>query len=657
MSPSGYNPNEHLGESASTLTGSDRVPSNPQVGSTTGLIDPNSPPTPNPRIDTAAEKSGIPGDEYSAPYSVPYSQHGAAAADSEISQKNVNNNNGSKRKKWWIIGGVLAAILILTAILVPIGVVVVGKKHSNNTSNDSTSPSSSNNSPSTAHSSSSPSSSILPANLKNTIYDVSTWKDKTDFNTSFTTSTVGGLPIMGLNSDYKDTAQPNEHVPVLSSPFGYDDRPIRGVNLGGWLVLEPFLTPSLFNYDLSLGIVDEYTLSKYINDTKGPDAVKDLLETHYSSFVNETTFKEIAEAGLDHVRIPFGYWAVKVWPGDVFLPQVSWRYMLRGIEWARKYGLRVNIDLHSVPGGQNGWNHSGRQGVVQWLNGTQGELYGNRTLEIHQQLATFFAQDRYKNIVTIYGLVNEPRMTGLNVTVVDNWTKTAYKLVQNSGYNGTIVYGDGFLGVDAWKGVFPTAEFPNLMLDVHEYTIFDNALIQMTHSAKINYVCTDWKAQLTRSSSNMTGHGRTFVGEWSQADTDCTPMLNNVGVGARWDGTYVPPDSATANDLADNAARVPHCPGNGKDCSCEIPASGDVSRYSDAYKSFLIDFAEAQMHVFETYASGFMYWNWDSETFNATQWSYRKSWKLGLMPKLAYERTFNCTATKDFVALGLPESY
>lgn len=30
------------------------------------------------------------------------------------------------------------------------------------------------------------------------------------------------------------------------------------------------------------------------------------------------------------------------------------RYILRILGWARKYGLRVNLDLHTIPGSQNG---------------------------------------------------------------------------------------------------------------------------------------------------------------------------------------------------------------------------------------------------------------------------------------------------------------
>ena len=34
--------------------------------------------------------------------------------------------------------------------------------------------------------------------------------------------------------------------------------------------------------------------------------------------------------------------------------RTSWQYILRAFKWARKYGLRVLIDLHSAPGSQNG---------------------------------------------------------------------------------------------------------------------------------------------------------------------------------------------------------------------------------------------------------------------------------------------------------------
>lgn len=557
-----------------------------------------------------------------------------------------------RKKKLWILLIALACLaVILIAVLVPVGVLVIGKKSDNNSSSTDSSSNSSGSSGSSdsSGSSTSSSSSTMPSSLKGSIYDISTWKDKTDFNTTYTGVTVGGLPIMGLNSSWDNSVQPNPTVPSIDEGFTYGDLPIRGVNLGGWLVLEPFITPSIFSkYDLSEGIVDEWTLIDHINSTEGIDSVVDLMETHYSTFVTESTFQEIQEAGLDHVRIPFGYWAVQTWDDEHFLPQISWRYLLRGIEWARKYGLRVNVDLHSAPGGQNGWNHSGRQNVVQWLNGANGTLYGDRTLEIHQQVSKFFAQDRYKNLVTIYGLVNEPRMQDLNVTVVIDWTKNATNLVRDQGYEGVVVFGDGFLGVDTWKGIYPESDFPNMALDVHQYTIFDVNLLAMSHSAKINYVCAQWASQITRSSSTSTGHGPTFVGEWSQADNDCTLYLNNVGVGSRWEGDYVPTNESLA-------VTTMTCNG-GVSCSCNV-SNSDPSTYSDEYKQFLLDFAEVQMDVFESGGGwGSMYWAWDTETIESSQWSYKKARDAGIMPQTAYNRTFNCSSgTPDYLSLGLPE--
>ena len=68
----------------------------------------------------------------------------------------------------------------------------------------------------------------------------------------------------------------------------------------------------------------------------------------------EQDFAEIAGAGLNWVRVPIPFWTVATIPEEPFLARTSWKYIVRMFGWARKYGLRVNLDLHSIPGGQNG---------------------------------------------------------------------------------------------------------------------------------------------------------------------------------------------------------------------------------------------------------------------------------------------------------------
>jgi glucan 1,3-beta-glucosidase len=561
---------------------------------------------------------------------------------------------GSKKKKkmlcmsWSILGiiwiranlsllgiGIGAGLVVLIIIIV-VAVVVSQKKGSSKSSSSATS---SSGGPSNSNLNGISESSI-PTAAKGTDLDPFSWYDTTDFNVTYTATTVGGLPIMGLNSSWDDSKAPNSNVPAIGTAWGsYADRPARGVNLGGWLSIEPFITPSLFNYASNLGIIDEYTMTSYL----GSSSAKSTLEKHYATFVTEQTFKEIAAAGLDHVRIPFSYWAVTTYSGDPYVYRVSWRYLLRGIEWARKYGLRINLDLHALPGSQNGWNHSGRQGPIGWLNGTDGALNAQRSLDIHNQLSKFFAQDRYKNIISFYGLANEPKMTALVVNDVLNWTASAYTLVTKNGINAYVVFGDGFMGLTNWQGKL--TGYSNLVLDAHQYVIFNKNQINFNHTQKVTYACGDWTSQAVQSMSTSSGFGPTLFAEWSQADTDCAKYLNNVNVGNRWTGTYNSGDSSTQ-------VLTPDCYTKDSQCEC-TDANADPSKYSAKYKQFLLTFAEAQMKSFEE-GWGWFYWTWVTE--DATQWSYKLGLAAGILPAKAYARDFNCSQSISTFS-GLPEYY
>lgn len=550
---------------------------------------------------------------------------GAGSVKEYMRKRGETSQPPSRRRLALLI--VIAIILLV--IFVPVGVLVIGKKSKGSASSSG---------PSNAELKNVDPNSI-PAAAKGTDTDPFTWYDTTDFNVTYTDELVGGLPVMGLMSRWDDSARPNSNVPALKDKFAYGSMPIRGVNVGGWLSIEPFITPSLFNtFTASDNVVDEYTLTKQL----GPAPAKALLEAHYATFVTEQTFIDIADAGMDHVRIPFSYWAVTTYDGDPYVRGTSWRYLLRGIEWCRKHGLRVNLDLHGVPGSQNGWNHSGRWGTIGWLNGTDGALNAQRTLDIHNQLSQFFAQDRYKNVVTIYGLANEPRMMALPVQAVLAWNQQAIDIIRQNGIQQYISFGDGFLGLDRWDDMFKNVD-PALVMDTHQYVIFNTEQLAFTHQNKINMACQGWSSMLSTAVNPSTGWGPVLCGEWSQADTDCTQHLNNVGVGSRWAGTLNTGDPSTQ-------VLKPIC--SEPPCSCEM-ANASPSQYSASYKKFLKMFAEAQIHSFER-AWGWFYWTWETES--ATQWSWKLGRAAGILPQKAYAPEFKCDSpVPSFSDLG--ESY
>jgi len=407
------------------------------------------------------------------------------------------DNPDQRRKRLCLLA--VGALALLLIILIPVGVLVVGKQNNGGGGGGSGARSAANGGPDNSNLGSINQNDI-PSSAKGGILDPFTWYDTHDFNVTYTDETYGGLPIMGLNSTWDDSVQANSNVPPLNQTFSYGKMPIRGINVGGWLSLEPFITPSLFSsYTPNLGIVDEYTLTKHL----GPSAAAQTIEKHYSSFINEQSFADIQAAGFDHVRIPYSYWAVTTFPGDPYVPKISWRYLLRGIEYARKHGLRVNLDLHAVPGSQNGWNHSGRQGSVGWINGTDGMLNAQRSLDIHSQLSTFFAQPRYANVIGIYGLLNEPKMTMLPTQPVLDWTTSAISTIRKNGIKQVIAFGDGFLGLPHWQGKLAGIE--NLVMDAHQYVIFNVDQIGFSHQTKINFACSGWTAQMKQSMNPATG--------------------------------------------------------------------------------------------------------------------------------------------------------
>lgn len=143
-------------------------------------------------------------------------------------------------------------------------------------------------------------------------------------------------------SDVPDTDLISSRLSERGVSFNYNDEKVRGVNIGGWLVLEPWITPSIFSqWADSKAVVDEYTYTQ----TLGKDVARSILTNHWKTFITQDDFNQIAKAGLNHVRIPIGYWAVSPVAGDPYV-QGQLDFLDMAIKWARSAGLKVMIDLH-----------------------------------------------------------------------------------------------------------------------------------------------------------------------------------------------------------------------------------------------------------------------------------------------------------------------
>ena len=54
------------------------------------------------------------------------------------------------------------------------------------------------------------------------------------------------------------------------------------------------------------------------------------------------------------------------------------------------------------------WEHSGRRGTIGWMHGPMGYANAQRSLDYIRIIAQFISQPQYKDVVTMFCIVNEP---------------------------------------------------------------------------------------------------------------------------------------------------------------------------------------------------------------------------------------------------------
>ncbi|MCD2452305.1 glycoside hydrolase family 5 protein [Methylicorpusculum oleiharenae] len=176
---------------------------------------------------------------------------------------------------------------------------------------------------------------------------------------------------------------------------------LYGTNLGGWRGHEPWMSPLT-------GASNEWDARNILTDRFGKDAVWELYNAYWDSWITEIDFKNIAEAGLNCIRLPVyafnhmddeGNWRLDD-TGAIDLSRIEWT-----VNKALEYGLYTILDLHGAPGSQNGAHHSGRQnGPLLYST----PLYQNQLIEFWETLATRFKDNA---AVAGYDLINEPSET------------------------------------------------------------------------------------------------------------------------------------------------------------------------------------------------------------------------------------------------------
>ena len=285
-------------------------------------------------------------------------------------------------------------------------------------------------------------------------------------------------------------------------------QPFRGVNLGGWLVLEKWMTPTVF---AGLAAGDETAWCVELGRAAQPR-----LSAHWRDFITRDDFGWLADRGIDAVRIPVGHWVLGApYPyhrnyGASTAPFVEGGIDVldRALDWAAHHGLRAMIDLHAAPGCQNGFDNGGMQGVCEWHTR---EEYVAHSVDVLERLAT-----RYRGHGALHSIevLNEPRWD-VPTEFLQSFYARAYRAIRAHcpAEQVAVVFHDGFRVPREFADLADPTEFRNVAFDIHRYQCFDPADVALDVVGHVEKARVFWKEEALAMRRELAVP--TIVGEWS----------------------------------------------------------------------------------------------------------------------------------------------
>lgn len=296
-------------------------------------------------------------------------------------------------------------------------------------------------------------------------------------------------------------------------------RPLRGVNLGHWLVLERWMESEQGDGPFSQAAADdEYGLRKELD----PSELARRLQAHRDSYVTSDTIASLADHGCDLLRlpVPFHVFGDETHEGCI-------AYVDRAMRWAAEAGVSVLVDLHTVPGGQNGFDNSGFSGLCTWHKES---LQMSQTIEVLERLAL-----RYAGHPALFGIeaMNEPaspsvfrksmkrygaehpgrveRSLPIPHAVLEQFYRLVYERLRPIlGRDAVLVFHDQFQ-LEAWDRFLPASHYPNVWIDTHQYIATAARVLHARTLRQHIALARVTGARIARAQR----HHPILVGEWS----------------------------------------------------------------------------------------------------------------------------------------------
>ncbi|KAK8065457.1 hypothetical protein PG997_012204 [Apiospora hydei] len=284
-----------------------------------------------------------------------------------------------------------------------------------------------------------------------------------------------------------------------------------GVNLGGWLIQEPFIDTEWWSANCGVEVLDEWTCCANLGDQCGP-----VFEKRYSTWFTTADIDVLASGGLKVLRIPTTYQAWIDLPGsELYHGQQLARLREIASHAITKHGMHVILDLHGLPGGVNNQTIGERVGGLDWWYNETALAWSMKTVDAVLDFIQQSGQPESFTLEPVNEPMDNPDDIGQPSSLSEKasaWLLKYYRAVLDrvAAVNPRIpvMLNDGFKGPGYWAGNFTQDQ--NIVFDVHYY-YFNGRPAGSNNVTEM--ICGD--AQAAGGGQSEDHKFPVFTGEWA----------------------------------------------------------------------------------------------------------------------------------------------
>lgn len=234
----------------------------------------------------------------------------------------------------------------------------------------------------------------------------------------------------------------------------------RGVNLGNWLILEEWMNPTYYANHTVTG-ADEWTFCQELGSS-----CEATLQAHWASWITEADITQLSTLGYNLLRIPIGHWGlIPTTVDEPYVHSTQLEHVERVMTYASTLGMQVVLDIHGLPGSQNGKDHSGHEGSINWFTNTNQA----RSLTAVMAAMTFIQASSNRHVIAALEVCNEPNVTTKGqMKTYTKYLKDSRAMVNRYNASMPLMFHDAFRGAPYWSK-FTKKKKDNYVIDVHQY--------------------------------------------------------------------------------------------------------------------------------------------------------------------------------------------